>query len=199
METKPTDTKDIECAVRTILCHIGENPDREGLAGTPERIARMYQEIFRGYDPEQKPKITTFQNGSDGLVCGNVVIDTGNFHSMCEHHMLPFYGRYWFAYIPHPEGKVLGISKVGRVVDYCAARLQIQERLVNDIIDMIMTALGDDYPPLAIGLVMEGEHLCKSMRGVKKPGKMFASSFRGGERAIALKQDIMQIVNSERK
>lgn len=106
METKSTDTKDIECAVRTILSYIGDNPEREGLKGTPERIVRMWKELFRGYDPEQAPKITTFPNGKDGLSFNSIVADSGNYYSMCEHHMMPFFGKYWFAYIPNSEGKI---------------------------------------------------------------------------------------------
>lgn len=149
-----------EAHIRALLSYIGEDPERLGLVGTPDRITRMWREIFRGYDPAQAPKITTFQNGADGLVYDNMVVDTGDFYSMCEHHMMPFFGQYWFAYIPNPKGKILGISKIGRVVDYCSARLQVQERLVSDIVTMLSDALGDDYPPLGIALVMRGEHLC---------------------------------------
>lgn len=139
---------------------IGENPDREGLIGTPDRIMRMWKEIFRGYDPKQKPKITTFSNGADGIVYNDMVIDTGNFYSMCEHHMMPFFGRYWFAYIPHPQGRILGLSKIARVVDYHAAKMQIQERLVSEVVADVMSALGTEYPPLGMALVMEAERQC---------------------------------------
>lgn len=139
----------------------------------------MFAEIFRGYDAEQKPRITTFENGKDGIVYDNMVIDEGDFYSMCEHHMMPFFGRYWFAYIPNPNGRILGISKIGRVVDYCAARLQIQERLVHDVVTMLAESLGTENPPLGIALIMEGEHLCKSMRGAKKKGKMKSSFLTG--------------------
>ena len=108
-----------------------------------------------------------------------MVIDEGTFYSMCEHHMMPFFGKYWFAYIPNPNGKILGISKIGRIVDYCAARLQIQERLGRNIVDMLSDALGKENPPLGIAIVMEGEHLCKTMRGVKKKGIMRSSYFVG--------------------
>lgn len=195
METKLTDPKDIECAIRNILSYIGENPNREGLVGTPDRILRMWQEIFRGYDPEQKPKITVFPNGKDGLSCGSVVSDSGTYYSMCEHHMMPFFGKYWFAYIPNPKGKILGISKVARVVDYCAARLQIQERLAQDIVDMIRNALGDEYPPLAIGVVLEGEHLCKTMRGVKKQGKMRSSFYFDNGSLPELRAELSRFVS----
>lgn len=161
------------------LSLIGEDVNREGLQGTPDRIARMYDEIFRGYDAAQKPKITTFENGKDGITYENMIIDEGDFYSMCEHHMMPFFGRYWFAYIPNPKGRILGISKIGRVVDYCAAKLQIQERLVREIVDILSDALKSKYPPLGVALVMEGEHLCKSMRGAKKKGKMKSSYLVG--------------------
>lgn len=115
----------------------------------------------------------------DGLVYDNMITDTGCFYSMCEHHMMPFFGKYVFAYIPHPKGKILGLSKIGRVVDYQAAKLQIQERLVSDIVNDIASALGDKYPPLGIALMMQAEHLCKTMRGVKKQGQMSASYLQG--------------------
>lgn len=171
--------KQIERHITALLSLIGDNPERAGLQGTPDRMARMFTEIFRGYDAEQKPRITTFENGKDGIVYDNMVIDEGDFYSMCEHHMMPFFGRYWFAYIPNPRGRILGISKIGRVVDYCAAKLQIQERLVHEIVDMLWQALGNDNPPLGMALIMEGEHLCKSMRGAKKKGKMKSSYLTG--------------------
>ena len=195
METKHTDTKDIECAIRTILSHIGENPEREGLHGTPDRVIRMWKEIFRGYDPSQSPKITTFPNGTDGILCTGVVADSGTYYSMCEHHMMPFFGKYWFAYIPNPKGKILGISKIGRVVDYCAARLQVQERLSQDIVEMIVNALGEEYPPLAAGIIMEGEHLCKTMRGVKKQGKMRSSFYFDNGKLPELRAELSQFVS----
>ena len=168
-----------EGLIRSLLDYIGEDPNRPGLLGTPDRIIRMWREIFRGYNPAQHPKITTFENGVDGLTYDNMVVDTGNFYSMCEHHMMPFFGKYVFAYIPNPKGRILGISKIGRVVDYHSARLQVQERLVADIVEDITKALGEDYPPLGVALMMQGEHLCKTMRGVKKPGKMSACRLEG--------------------
>lgn len=169
----------MEEAIRFLLSSIGEDPSRPGLVGTPDRIVRMWREIFRGYDPAQHPRVTTFDNGVDGLTYDNMVVDTGNFYSMCEHHMMPFFGKYVFAYIPNPKGKILGLSKIGRVVDYYSARLQVQERLVADIVEDIAGALGKEYPPLGIALMMQGEHLCKTMRGVKKPGLMSACRLEG--------------------
>lgn len=186
----------VEKNITRILEYIGEDPTREGLVGTPDRIIRMWGEIFRGYDKGQKPKITTFDNGKDGITYDNMVVDEGDFYSMCEHHMMPFFGKYWFAYIPNPKGRILGISKIGRVVDYCAARMQIQERLVHDIVDMLAKALGDGNPPLGMALVMRGEHLCKTMRGVKKKGKMMSSYLVGAFKEDAqVRNEFMQLVN----
>ncbi|MDR1544043.1 MAG: GTP cyclohydrolase I [Prevotellaceae bacterium] len=158
--------------IKEILMYIGETPDREGLKDTPDRIVLMLAEIFRGYSKSQKPKITTFPNGADGLTYSDIIIDSGKFYSMCEHHMMPFFGTYHFAYIPHPKGKILGLSKIARVVDFHAARLQIQERLITDIVTDIRTALDCNHKPLGIAIKITAEHLCKSMRGVKKQGVM---------------------------
>lgn len=171
--------QEIEAHIKAILNLIGDNAEREGLKGTPDRVARMFSEIYRGYDPKQKPKITTFQNGTDGIVYDSMVVDEGTFYSMCEHHMMPFFGKYYFAYIPNPKGKILGISKIGRVVDYCAARLQIQERLGRNVVDTLSEALGKENPPLGVAIIMQGEHLCKTMRGVKKKGVMLSSYYTG--------------------
>ena len=174
METITANTKDIERALRTILSYIGEDPDREGLIETPDRIIRMWKEIFRGYDKGQKPKITTFDN-EEGLT--GMVFDSGDFYSMCEHHMLPFFGNYYFAYIPSKDGRILGISKVARVVSYCAARLQLQERLAKDVIDTLSDALEGKAEGFAI--MMKGKHLCKTMRGVRNDGEMRVIYFTG--------------------
>lgn len=169
--------KQAEERISELLEYIGEDPKRIGLIGTPDRIIRMWKEIFRGYDPGQRPKVTTFPNGEDGLSYSDMIVDTGNFYSMCEHHAMPFFGKYWFAYIPEPDGKIIGISKVARVIDYCAARLQIQERLATDIVNEINKALGDGDHSIAI--LLKGEHLCKTMRGVKKKGYMTSQSITG--------------------
>lgn len=174
MEIIPTNTQNIEHALKLILETIGENPHREGLQGTPQRIIKMWQEIFRGYDNSQKPTITTFVNDEH---TSDLVFDSGDYFSMCEHHMLPFFGKYYFAYIPHPDGRILGISKVARVVGYCSARLQLQERLAKDIIDMLSEALNNQA--LGFAIVMKGTHLCKSMRGVKNNGKMTVARLTG--------------------
>ena len=115
----------------------------------------------------------------------------------CEHHMAFFWGKYWFAYIPNPNGKILGLSKIARVVDYCAARLQLQERLVHDVVVMLKEALGDKYPPSGIALVMKAHHGCKEFRGIKKKGVMTASYLEGCFREDEqVRNEFMQIVNS---
>ena len=187
-----------EQAIRLLMTYIGEDPTRPGLVGTPDRIVRMWEEIYRGYDPDRMPKITTFENGMDGIVYDNMVVDTGDFYSMCEHHQMPFFGRYWFAYIPNAKGRILGISKIGRVVDYCAARMQVQERLVSDVVKMLSDALGKDNPPLGMALVMTGEHLCKTMRGAKKKGTMTSSFLTGVFKTEpALRAEFMNFVNDK--
>lgn len=163
-----------EKAIKTLLSYIGENPDREGLKGTPDRIIRMWDEIFRGYDKDKIPRITTFPNEDK---CTDIVFDSGDYYSMCEHHILPFFGKYYFAYIPSPDGRILGISKVARVIGYCAARLQLQERLAIDIIKMLDAALNGKA--LGFAIVMRGQHFCKSMRGVRNKGNMTVSHFTG--------------------
>ena len=174
METITTDTKDIERAIRTIIRYIGDDPEREGLLGTPDRIIRMWKEIFRGYDPAQKPHITTFTNE---MQSNDIVFDSGDFYSMCEHHMLPFFGKYYFAYIPLPEGRILGISKIARVVGYCAAKLQLQEKLAREIVNMLSEALEGKVEGMAI--VLKGKHMCKTMRGVKNNGEMTVAHLSG--------------------
>ena len=171
----------VEGHIRAILKEIGEDPNREGLVDTPKRVAKMYKELFRGYDESQKPAVTTFANGADGIAYDEMVIDSGFFHSQCEHHMLPFSGQYWFGYLPSLKGRVLGLSKVARVVDYFSAKLQIQERLVHEVVTCLLDALSKDNaePPLGVALVMRAEHLCKTMRGVKKKGVMTTSKMTG--------------------
>ncbi len=167
-----------------MLQAIGENPLREGLLGTPERVVRMWDEIFRGYDKSKHPKITTFSNGADGIQYDQMIFDKGDFYSHCEHHILPFFGKYTFAYIPSPNGKILGLSKVARIVDYHSAKLQLQERLTADIVNDLWNALGyvdeeKENNPLGMGLVMQGEHLCKTMRGARKKGVMTTTYLKG--------------------
>ncbi len=180
-DSSPLDLSVSQNLVKQMLHEIGEDPNRPGLIDTPARVVKMWNEIFMGYDPEKRPKVSVFKNGTDGLGYDQMIVDTGDFYSHCEHHMVPFFGRYWFAYIPDPEGNIIGLSKVARLVDYHAARLQIQERLVNDIVEDIWRALCSyDVPrPIGMGMVMQAEHLCKTMRGVKKKGSMTTTKLKG--------------------
>ena len=168
--------------IRELLEFIGDDPDRVGLKETPERMLRMFAEMFRGYDPAQKPQITTFPNGLDGIIYDNMVVDSGTFYSVCEHHCRTFFGEYWFAYLPNPKGRILGLSKIGRVVDYCASRLQVQERQVHDVVEMLTEALGEENPPLGMALMMRGRHMCKESRGARKSGEMTTTCLTGAFR-----------------
>ena len=193
--------KDIEMEthLKAILKHIGEDVNREGLLDTPKRVVKMWKEIFRGYNPAQKPKVTTFMNGSDGIVCDEMITDTGSFYSHCEHHLATFFGNYYFGVVYHPKGKILGISKVARIVDFYSAKLQIQERLVSEIANCLWKELTtkEGITPIGMGLVMEGEHLCKSMRGVKKKGNMRTTKLMGGFKTdLATRQEFLSIVNN---
>jgi len=175
---------------------IGEDPNREGLIETPARVVKMWGEIFRGYNPELKPKVSIFNNGKDGVIYDQMIIDTGDFYSHCEHHMVPFFGKYWFAYIPAKDGGIIGLSKVSRLVDYHSAKLQIQERLVQDIINDIWNKLSREHtPPLGMALIMKAEHLCKTMRGVKKKGTMTTSAMLGAFFTnSAARQELLQLI-----
>lgn len=165
--------------IQELLEYIGDNPNREGLKATPDRILRMFKEMFRGYDPAQKPVITTFPNGQDGIIYDNMVIDNGPFYSVCEHHCRTFFGEYWFAYIPNKKGRILGLSKIGRVIDYCSSKLQVQERLVQEVVEVLTEALGEENPPRGMALMMKGRHMCKESRGVHKEGYMISTYLTG--------------------
>lgn len=165
--------------IRELLEYIGDDPNREGLKATPDRMLRMFKEMFRGYDPTQKPVITTFPNGQDGIIYDNMVIDNGPFYSVCEHHCRTFFGEYWFAYIPNKKGRILGLSKIGRVIDYCSSKLQVQERLVQEVVEMLTEALGKENPPRGMALMMKGRHMCKESRGVHKEGYMISTYLTG--------------------
>lgn len=166
-----------EKVVIEMLKMIGDNPERTGLKETPRRVINMWKEIFRGYNQKEKPKLTTFRNNEDGINYNQMILDNGCFFSHCEHHLAPFFGQYYFGYIPGE--KIIGLSKVARIIDYYSAKLQIQERLVKEIVDELEKAL----KPRGIALVMRGRHLCKEMRGIKKSGgEMITSDLRGSFR-----------------
>jgi GTP cyclohydrolase I len=163
----------IEKAVREILEAIGEDPDRDGLERTPLRIAEMYEEIFAGlHDDPSKHLTVTFEADHDEMV---MVRDIAMV-SLCEHHLVPFAGRAHVAYIPGDDGRITGLSKIARLVDGFARRPQVQERLTTQIAD----ALVDVLQPTGVFVVIEAEHMCMSMRGVKKPGSLtITSAVRG--------------------
>ena len=155
------DQEKIKEAARLIIDAIGEDPEREGLLATPDRIGRMYEEIMAGYDQDPGDVLSTVFTVEEN----NPVVEKDiTFYSMCEHHMLPFFGKAHIAYIP--DGKVVGISKLARCVEIYARRLQIQEHMTAQIADAIMDVLS----PKGVLVVLEAEHTCMTMRGVKKPG-----------------------------
>jgi len=163
------DTDRIEHAVREILIAIGEDPDRDGLKRTPGRVARMYEEIAGGKcDDPRRHLVVTFEANHDEMV---MVRDIALF-SICEHHLVPFHGKAHVAYIPGEDGRITGLSKLARLVEGYARRPQVQERLTTQIADAVAEVL----QPLGVFVVIEAEHLCMSMRGVRKPGSTTVTS-----------------------
>ncbi len=162
----------IEKAVREILAAIGENPNREGLKGTPKRMANMYEEVFSGIGMDPAHLVTVFKTeGHEEMV----ILRDIPFYSMCEHHLLPFNGQAHVAYIPRKD-RLAGLSKLARVVETISRRPQLQERITTQIADTLMEVL----KPQGVLVIVEAEHLCMTMRGVKKPGsRMTTSAVRG--------------------
>ena len=159
----------IKKAVASIIEAIGENPAREGLVGTPGRVAEMYAELFAGLDMDPKQELAVgFEEGHREMV----ILRDIPFYSMCEHHLLPFYGVVHVGYIPNASGRVVGGSKLARVVEIFAKRLQIQERMTTQIADAIV----DELKPDGVGVIVQAEHLCMIMRGIKKPGSAIVTS-----------------------
>ena len=171
------DETGIRTAVASIIKAIGEDPEREGLLGTPERVAEMYAELFMGIDKDPREELRVgFEVGHREMV----VLKNIPFYSMCEHHLLPFYGTAHVGYIPDIDGRVVGLSKLARVVEIIASRPQIQERMTTEIADAIM----DGLKPSGVAVVVQAEHLCMIMRGVKKPGSsIVTSAIRGAFRS----------------
>jgi GTP cyclohydrolase I len=165
----PVDRERVSAAVRELLTAIGEDPDREGLVRTPSRMASMYAELFdtAGEDPARFLTVT-FAAEHDEMV----MVRDIPFASLCEHHLVPFLGRAHVAYIPSKDGRITGLSKLARVVDAVAGRLQVQERMTTQIAEAIERAL----TPRGVLVVIEAEHLCMSMRGVRKPGTVTVTS-----------------------
>jgi GTP cyclohydrolase I len=152
---------------------IGENPQREGLLDTPRRVAEMYTELFSGLDLDPKEELTVgFEEGHREMI----VLRDIPFYSMCEHHLLPFYGVAHVGYIPNSEGRIVGMSKLARVVEIFAKRPQVQERMTTQVADTIMETLQPD----GVAVVIQAEHLCMIMRGIKKPGSNVVTSANRG-------------------
>ncbi len=165
------DEKKIERAIRLLLEGIGEDPGREGLKDTPNRIARMYREIYGGMDEDAEVHLSrTFSVGNNEMVIEREI----TFYSTCEHHLLPFHGKAHIAYIP--DGKVVGLSKLARTVEVFARRLQIQEQLTGQIADALM----EHICPKGVLVMLEAEHMCMTMRGIKKPGSQTVTLARRG-------------------
>ncbi|MCL2150211.1 MAG: GTP cyclohydrolase I FolE [Dehalococcoidia bacterium] len=167
------DTPAIIQAVTEIIIAVGDDPAREGLAETPRRVAEMYQELFSGLrtDPREELKVG-YELGYHEMV----IMKSVPFYSMCEHHLLPFFGTVDIGYIPNAEGRVVGISKLARVVECVSRRPQVQERMATEIAD----AINDALKPYGVAVVIEAEHLCMVMRGIKKPGAtVITSALRG--------------------
>ena len=186
--TTPIDRERLLAAVKEMLEALGEDPERDGLAGTPRRIADMYLEVFAGLgtDPSDHLNVT-FEIAHDELV----LLRNIPFYSMCEHHFLPFFGEAHVGYIP--AGRVVGLSKLARVVDGFARRPQIQEQLTSQIAEAIMCTLNPD----GVAVVLEAEHMCMTMRGVRKPGsKMVTSAMRGQFRQSGItRSEVLSLVH----
>ncbi|WP_146928689.1 GTP cyclohydrolase I FolE [Cellulomonas xylanilytica] len=178
----------VEAAIRELLVAVGEDPDREGLRETPARVARAYREIFAGlYQEPADVLTTTFDLGHEEMV---LVKDIEVF-STCEHHLVPFHGVAHVGYIPAADGRITGLSKLARLVDVYARRPQVQERLTSQIADALVAEL----QPRGVIVVIECEHLCMSMRGVRKPGsRTVTSAVRGQMRDVATRAEAMSLV-----
>ena len=189
---KNMDLPRLENAVREILIAIGEDPEREGLLDTPQRVARMYAEVFAGLHRDISKDIKVFhEEGNDEMI----LIGDIPFYSMCEHHLLPFHGKAHVVYIPR-DGKILGLSKVARIVDTLSRKPQLQERLTSEIADKITEAVD----ARSVCVIIEAEHLCMTMRGIRKPGsKTVTSAMRGGCRTDArTRNEALALINRQR-
>jgi len=180
----------VEAAVRQLLIAIGEDPTREGLEGTPGRMARMYFEIFEGLwqNPIETLSVT-FEEGHDEMV----ILREIPFYSMCEHHLLPFHGQAHVGYLPN--GRIVGLSKLARAVEIFAKRPQVQERLTTQVAECVESVLGAK----GVGVVIEAEHLCMTARGVRKPGsKMVTSAMRGLFRTdVNTRQEFLGLIRAQ--
>ncbi len=191
-QSNSVDHERIERAVLEILEAVGENPQREGLQGTPQRVARMYAELLEGMDHEPAEYLgSIFHETYDEVV----LLKDIPFYSVCEHHLMPFIGKAHVAYLP--DGKVLGISKLARVVDAFARRLQLQERLTDQIADFLMTQLS----PQGVSVVLEASHSCMTIRGARKPGStMVTSAIRGiFKKDPRSRAEVLSLIHGDRR
>ncbi|MDO8143861.1 MULTISPECIES: GTP cyclohydrolase I FolE [Isoptericola] len=187
-EVPPYDPERVEAAIRELLIAVGEDPDREGLRDTPARVARSYREIFAGLHREPEDVLTTtFDLGHEELV----LVKDIEVYSTCEHHLVPFHGVAHIGYIPSADGRITGLSKLARLVDVYAKRPQVQERLTTQVADALVSILD----PRGVIVVVECEHLCMSMRGVRKPGaRTVTSAVRGQLQATATRAEAMSLI-----
>jgi GTP cyclohydrolase I len=178
----------VEAAVRELLIAVGEDPGRDGLLETPARVARAYEEMFRGLRQDPADVLTTtFELGHDEMV----LVKDIELASMCEHHLVPFYGYAHVGYIPGPTGRIAGLSKLARLVDVFAKRPQVQERLTSQVANSLVELL----KPAGVIVVVEAEHLCMTMRGVRKPGaKTVTSAVRGQLRDATTRAEAMSLI-----
>lgn len=188
-EVPPYDAARAEAAVRELLLAVGEDPEREGLRDTPARVARAYQEIFAGLRQDPKDVLSaSFDIGHEEMV----LVKDIEVYSTCEHHLVPFHGVAHVGYIPGASGRVTGLSKLARLVDVYARRPQVQERMTGEIADALVELL----EPRGVLVVVECEHLCMSMRGVRKPGsRTVTSAVRGQMRDPATRAEAMSLVS----
>jgi GTP cyclohydrolase I len=187
-EAKPFDAERAEAAIRELLWAVGEDPTREGLEETPARVARAYAEQFAGMHQSAEDVLTTmFELGHDEMV----LVKDIEVYSTCEHHLVPFHGVAHVGYIPNEDGRITGLSKIARLVDVFAKRPQVQERLTTQVADAMVEIL----KPRGVIVVVECEHLCMSMRGVRKPGsRTVTSAVRGSFRTAATRSEAMSLI-----
>lgn len=183
------DKKRIEAAMKEIIIAIGEDPEREGLQETPARVARMFEEVFAGLekDPSIHAKKVFHEDNSEVVLVKDIT-----FTSMCEHHFLPFYGKGHIAYIPR-EGRVVGLSKLARILEDISKRPQMQERITNDVADTLMDTLN----PQGVMVILEGDHMCMNIRGVKKSGSSTVTKATRGlyRNSYELRKEILDMIN----
>lgn len=184
------DKRKIKQAIKVILKAIGENLNRDGLKDTPRRVADMYEEIFSGIEQDPKKELKTYKTKNEDEM---IIIKDIPFYSICEHHLLPFFGKAHIVYIPK-ENKITGFSSLVRVIDIMAKRPLLQERLTHEIADFLM----ENLRPLGVLVIIEAEHLCLSMIGVKKPGTLtVTSAIRGAMRAAATRAEAFSLIKGK--